>query len=181
MNLKNWGWHLYCFPGGSVVKNPPANTGDTGLIPGQGRSSGEGNGNPLQYSCLGNPMDRGAWCAAVYGVTRVGHNWVTKQHSVVRACVRACVCVSTPEPKNWVLDLGQDPSCLNKSEFSVDAFVDYTSFASVVISVASFVQCVYWTPSKFTIILQLQCGKQSCTQCDFFPFELAVGKKKAMG
>ena len=79
------------FPSGSVVKNPPANTGDTGLIPGQGRSSGEGNGNPLQYSCLGNPMDRGAWCAAVYGVTRVGHNWVTKQHSVVRACVRACV------------------------------------------------------------------------------------------
>ena len=47
-----------------VVKNPPANTGDirdTGLIPGLGRSSGEGNGNPLQYSCLGNPMDKGAW------------------------------------------------------------------------------------------------------------------------
>ena len=49
------------FPGGSVVKNPPANAGDTGLIPGSGRSSGEGNGNPLQYSCLDNPMDRGAW------------------------------------------------------------------------------------------------------------------------
>ena len=47
-----------------VVKNPPANTGDirdTGLIPGLGRSSGEGNGNPLQYSCLENPMDKGAW------------------------------------------------------------------------------------------------------------------------
>ena len=48
------------FPGGSVVKNPPANAGDLGLIPGSGRSPGEGNGNPLQYSCLGNPMDRGA-------------------------------------------------------------------------------------------------------------------------
>ena len=47
-----------------VVNNPPANTGDirdTGLIPGLGRSSGEGNGNPLQYSCLENPMDKGAW------------------------------------------------------------------------------------------------------------------------
>ena len=47
------------FPAGSVVKNLPANAGDTGLIPGSGRSPGEGNGNPLQYSCLGNPMDRG--------------------------------------------------------------------------------------------------------------------------
>ena len=49
------------FPGGSVRKNLPANAGDVGLIPGSGRSPGEGSGNPLQYSCLGNPMDRGAW------------------------------------------------------------------------------------------------------------------------
>ena len=49
------------FPGGSVVKNLPANTGDADLIPGSRRSPGEGNGNPLQYSCLGNPMDRGVW------------------------------------------------------------------------------------------------------------------------
>ena len=47
------------FPYGSVVKNLPANAGDVGLIPGSGRSSGVGNGNPLQYSCLGNHMDRG--------------------------------------------------------------------------------------------------------------------------
>ena len=47
------------FSGGSVVKNLPANAEDTGLIPGLGRSPGEGNDNPLQYSCLGNPMDRG--------------------------------------------------------------------------------------------------------------------------
>ena len=46
------------FLGGSVVKNPPANAGDAGSVPGSGRSPGEGNGNPLQYSCLGNPMDR---------------------------------------------------------------------------------------------------------------------------
>ena len=49
------------FQSGSVLKNPPANAGDAGLIPGSGRSSGEGNGNPLQYSCLQNPMDGGAW------------------------------------------------------------------------------------------------------------------------
>ena len=51
------------FPGGSVGKNPPANAGELGLIPGSGRSPGEGKGNPLQYSCLKNPMDRGDWRA----------------------------------------------------------------------------------------------------------------------
>ena len=58
------------FPGVSVVKNPPANAGDAGSIPGLGRSPGEGNGNLLQYSCLGNRMDRGAWMATVHGVTK---------------------------------------------------------------------------------------------------------------
>ena len=59
------------FPGNSVVKNPPDNAGDTGLIPGSGRSSGERNSNPLQYSCLRNPMNIGAWRATVHVVTRV--------------------------------------------------------------------------------------------------------------
>ena len=58
------------FLGASVVKNAPANAGDAGLIPGSGRSSGEGNGNSLQYSCLGNPMDRGVWWTTVHGVTK---------------------------------------------------------------------------------------------------------------
>ena len=58
------------FPGGSVVKNPPANAENMGWISGSERSPGEGNGNPLQYSCLGNPMDRGAWQAIVHGVTK---------------------------------------------------------------------------------------------------------------
>ena len=53
-----------------MVKNLPANSGDTGSIPGSGRSPGEGNGNPLQYSCLGNPMDRKAWWAIVHRVTK---------------------------------------------------------------------------------------------------------------
>ena len=58
------------FPGGSVVKNLPASAGDTGLISWLGRSLREGNGNPLQYSCLENPIDRGAWWAAVHGVAK---------------------------------------------------------------------------------------------------------------
>ena len=53
--------HLLGFPGGSVVKNPPANAGNMGSIPGSGRSPGEENGNPFQYSCLGNPKERGSW------------------------------------------------------------------------------------------------------------------------
>ena len=58
------------FPGGSVVKNPPANAGDLSLILGLGRFPGEGNGNPLQYSCLGSLMDRGAWQATVHGIAK---------------------------------------------------------------------------------------------------------------
>ena len=56
--------------GGSAVKNTPAGAGDAGSRPESGKSPGEGSGNPLQYSCLGNPMDREAWWAAVRGVTK---------------------------------------------------------------------------------------------------------------
>ena len=65
--------HLLSFLGALVVKNPPANTGnirDMSLVPGSGRSPGRGHGNPLQDSCLENPMDRGAWWAAVHGITK---------------------------------------------------------------------------------------------------------------
>ena len=58
------------FPGGSVVKNPPVKAGDVGLIPGSGRPIGEENGNPLQYSYLGNPMDTGTWQATVHGIAK---------------------------------------------------------------------------------------------------------------
>ena len=57
------------FPSGSVVKNPPANAGDAGSVPESGRSSGRGNGNPLKYACLKNPMDRGTWGATVHRIT----------------------------------------------------------------------------------------------------------------
>ena len=64
-----------------MVRNPIANAEDArymGSTPGSGRSPGGGNGSTLQYSCLENPMDRGAWWATVHGVTRVGHGCLTK-------------------------------------------------------------------------------------------------------
>ena len=66
-------------PGGSEVKNPPASAGDLGSIPGLGISLEEGNCNPLQYSCLENSMDRGAWQATVHRITRVGQDLTAKQ------------------------------------------------------------------------------------------------------
>ena len=70
MNINNFG--------GSDGKESVCNVEDPGSIPGSGRSPGEGHGNPLQYSCLENCMDRGAWWATVHGVARVGHGLATK-------------------------------------------------------------------------------------------------------
>ena len=75
-------------PSGSVVNNLPAYVGVVGSIPGLGRSPGEENGNPLQYSCLGNPMDRGLWWAAVHGVAKESETTEQQQYSIV--------CVTTP-------------------------------------------------------------------------------------
>ena len=72
-------------PGGSVVKNLPANAGDSGSIPRSGRSPGAGNGNPLQYSCQDNPMDRGAWQGTVLGVTKMDTLRVTG-HAHLHVC-----------------------------------------------------------------------------------------------
>ena len=77
------------FPSGSDGKASVYNAGDPGLIPGLGRSTGEGNGSPLQYSCLENPMDRGSWQATVHGVTK---SWTRLSHftfqfsSVAQSC-----------------------------------------------------------------------------------------------
>ena len=77
--------HIYQgFLGGSVVKNVPVNerdAGDVDLIPGSGRSSGGGNGNPLQYSCLKNPIDRGAWWATVHEVTESDTTGLLSMHT----------------------------------------------------------------------------------------------------
>ena len=65
-----------------MVKNLSANAGDVGSIPGLGRSPGAGNGKPLQYSFLGNPMGREAWWATAHGVARVRHNLATEQQNM---------------------------------------------------------------------------------------------------
>ena len=83
-------WHSQ-LPGDAVVKNLYANAGDAGSVPGWGRSPGEGNGNPLQYSCQENSMDRGVSWATVHGVARVRHDWVT-EHSA---------CTAWHLPSNW--------------------------------------------------------------------------------
>ena len=72
---------MWGLPGGSVVKNLPANAAGKGSIPGSGSSPREGNGNPCQYSCLGNPMDRGAWQVTVYGVVKESDTTQRLNHS----------------------------------------------------------------------------------------------------
>ena len=91
------------FPGGSTAKIPPANAGDNGLIPGLGRSPGEGNGSPLQYSCLRNPMDRGTWWATVHRVAKSG-TWLSNK-TTTKKYVFIClgpaprhVGISAPQP-----------------------------------------------------------------------------------
>ena len=80
-----------------MVENPPVNAGDAGSIPGSGRSPGGGHGHPLQYSCLGNPMDRGAWWAAVRGVTKesdtteCAYMYMQKAgEGTLTHCIKAC-------------------------------------------------------------------------------------------
>ena len=77
------------FPHSSVGKESACNAGDLGWIPRLGRAPGEGNGTPLQYSCLENPMDRGAWRAAAYGAARVGHDWAAQPPPGPRLTQRA--------------------------------------------------------------------------------------------
>ena len=88
----------------SAVKNPPANAGDLASIPGSGRSSGEGNGNPLQHSCLENLADGGAWWAIVYGVaksqTRLRDLTFTSQTFASAICVRNLKIIND---ENWLL------------------------------------------------------------------------------
>ena len=75
------------FPHSSVSKESACYAGDLGLIPGSGRSPGEGNNNPLQYSCLENPVDRGAWWATVHGVIRVRHDLATEERDTLHKSV----------------------------------------------------------------------------------------------
>ena len=94
------------FPHNSDGEESAYNAGDPDSIPGLGRSPGEGNGNPLQYSCLGNPMDRGAWRATVHGVARVGYDLATEppNHHHRLLSIRV-ICVLCPDClMGWVLE-----------------------------------------------------------------------------
>ena len=95
-------WFAMGFPGGSVVKNPPANAGDRGSIPMSGRSPGEGHGNPLPYSCLENPMNRGAWLQSLE-LQRV-----TTEHACKgckKCIVKSHLLLSFTKPYSGCLDL----------------------------------------------------------------------------
>ena len=72
--MSDFHFHFTSYFMAQMVKASAYNAGYPGSIPGLGRSTGEGNGNPLQYSCLENPMDRGAWQATVHGVAKIGHD-----------------------------------------------------------------------------------------------------------
>ena len=96
-----------CFPGGSVGKESACNAGGAGFIPGLRRSPGERNGNPLQYACLENPMDRGAWQATVRGITRVWHDLATKP--------------PPPPCTTWTPDFAWAPSPPNSPHTSLEA------------------------------------------------------------
>ena len=112
------------FPGGSEVKTSASNTGDLGSIPGSGRSPGEANDNPLQYSCLENPMDRGAWWATVHGVTKSRTRlsdftlpYLTLNHP-------AC---------GWLVQQQQKTNTriLSEFSFSLPVFLTYSNFRPV--------------------------------------------------
>ena len=88
--FKNYFELCASFPGDSASNESACNAGDPGSVPGLGRSSGEGNSNPLQHSCLGNPIDRGTWQATVHGVSRVGYNFATKPSPPPKATYKVC-------------------------------------------------------------------------------------------
>ena len=98
MNVLVYQVHAFCrrvarsrgFPGGSVVKITPASAGDMGSISGSGRSPGERKGNTLQYSCLGNPTDRGAWQATVNGVSEGSETQQLNNNSSNKLKVKLC-------------------------------------------------------------------------------------------
>ena len=112
-----WFRAMWGFPGGSDGKASACNAGDPSSIPGSGRSPGKGNGNPLQYSCLENPMDRGAWWATVHGVaksrTRLSHFTSLHFNTDLLSCF-ILVVTFVPEKINevytgwWSLFLGKE-------------------------------------------------------------------------
>ena len=118
------GWHQW--PG-----NPPANAVDLGSIPGSRRSPGEGNGNPFQYSCLGNPMYRGAWQATVHGIAKSlkAHNWSVWAHPQALLCTQVHIFPSFMPCLFLYLCPYIIPSVYNLKEL-VPALISHWSFCS---------------------------------------------------
>ena len=110
---------LLGFPGGSVVKNPPAKGGDTGSIPGLGRSPGEGNGTPLLYSCLGNPTDRGAWGRQSVQLQKSQKRLSTQTATVWRVLASAplphCFC-NQLSSYSWLRESSEAAQCRDVSD-----------------------------------------------------------------
>ena len=90
------------FPGGTAVKNLPANTGDADSVPGSGRSPRGGNENPLQYSCLKNSVNRGTWWAVVHGVAKSGMQLSTHTHIFGTLASKVLLCHTNPPSNLWV-------------------------------------------------------------------------------
>ena len=96
------------FPGGSHSKDPACSAGDTGLIPGSGKSPGEGNGHPLQCSCPENPMDTRDWLATVIEMQRLGHDWVA--NTFILPCFSSIIRICTnPGLSRWLS--GKESTC----------------------------------------------------------------------
>ena len=147
-------WYLG-FPGGSDGKESACNAGDVGSIPGSERFPGEGNGNPFQYSCLENPMDRGAWWAVVHGVTK-SQKWLRDQRfrGFPGGIILLCLSVITNKPEYHF-------RCLLKTY--VSTYVDWLFITLAYFKLGSFVfidmPCIY----RYWILIL----------CNFFSFCLA--------
>ena len=108
----------WCFPGGSAGKEFTSNAGDPGSIPGSGKSPGEGNGYPLQYSCLKKSMDRGAWWATLHTVAKSQHDRVTNTFRT--QCYHSTFPASLPRAMVWErIRVSRAPSCT--SQFGMES------------------------------------------------------------
>ena len=107
------------FPGGSAVKNLPANAGDASSIPGSGRSPGKGNGNPLQDSFLRNPMDRGAWQATVHGVAKESDTTEQQNNNDLGSSTKTCLLFNSWWPPSTILHPALSPSKFLKPSTSI--------------------------------------------------------------
>ena len=131
------------FPGSLVGKEPACSAGHPGSIPGLGWPSGEGNGNPLQYSCLENPMDRGAWWATVHGIARVRHDLAAKP-PLSKAGKRTQTARATHFRETWFCEIEIYPMCLIHSQGDVCVRSVHLTQATWLIFISSLISAWIW-------------------------------------